>query len=276
MADPWVVIPNEEYHGGPGVSRSFLWEMINTTPRHAKYRKTHRSEPTEAMLMGTALHTLVLEPEIFEAQFIMANVSRRSATGKEVHQTYAANGVTILKPDQWNAVHRMAENLMAHPIAGDLLRLPGRSEMSLFARHPLWDFDVKVRPDRLLPDGTILDVKTCACAALRPFRSHAYSMGYHMQAAMYPQVMRYHNLPVPDVGNFVFLAVENVEPHCVAVYYADEEMLRDGLEAYEKACELYHQCSTTEEWPGYPEMFLPLNAPGWARSQRKDENVYQS
>lgn len=271
---PWRRISNEEYHGGPGVSRSFLWEMLNSTPYHALWRKQHRQPPTEAMVLGSAFHCLVLEPDLFSHEYVVTQTSRRSFAGKEIHQQYEDNGITALTQEQWDKVHRMRDAVMLHPIASQLL-VGGSAELSLFQPHPLWGMTVKVRPDYLLPDGTIIDLKSCMTAALRPFRSHAYSMGYHMQAGMYPRVMEYAGLPVPKLGKFVFIACESVEPHCVAVYYADEELERDGLQAYEKACSLYHECVTTNTWPAYPETFLPLNAPSWAKYQKREENVYQ-
>lgn len=272
---PWRRISNAEYHNGPGASRSFLWDLISSTPYHALWRKQHRQPPTDAMILGSAFHALVLEPELFAQEYVVTVASRRAAAGKEIHQQYADNGITALKQEQWDTVHRMRDAVMSHPIAS-LLLVGGSPELSLYQMHPVWGFPVKIRPDYLLPDYTIVDLKSCQTAAIRPFRSHAYSMGYHMQAAMYPKLMEYAGLPVPKTGPFVFIACESVEPHCVAVYYADEDLLRDGLESYENACALYHQCITTDTWPAYPEEFLPLNAPSWARFQKREQNVYQS
>ena len=274
LDSPWKQISNEEYHSGPGVSRSFLWEMINATPYHALWRKQHRQPPTDAMVLGSAFHALVLEPELFAREYVLTQASRRGAAGKEIIQQYADNGLTALKQEQWDTVHRMRDAVMSHPIAR-LLLTGGSAELSLYQLHPLWGFPVKIRPDYLLPDFTIVDLKSCQTAALRPFRSHAYSMGYPMQAGMYPRVMEYAGLPVPKTGKFVFIACESVEPHCVAVYYADDELERDGLDQYEKACSLYHECITTNTWPAYPEEFLPLNAPSWAKFQKREQNVYQ-
>jgi len=268
--NPWLQIDNEEYHAGPGVSRSFLWELLNTTPFHAKWHREHRKEPTDAMILGLAVHALVLEPHVFRDTYRVAEVSRRSAKHAAVLECYAEDGLIPLKQDVWDTVHRMADAVMSHPLARELF-VGGSAELALFARHPIWNHLEKIKTDYVIPDNTIIDLKTCTCAARNVFRSHAYSMGYHVQSAMYPELMRRRGLQLPATGNFVFVAVESVEPHCVACYFADDEMQRDGLADYERASEIYAQCMASGEWPAYPEVFVPLNSPGWARSQRREK-----
>jgi hypothetical protein len=266
---PWLEISNDDYHAGPGVSRSFLWDLYNTTPFHAMWRKQNRKPPTDAMILGSAVHALVLEPEVFKRTYVQAEVSRRSSKHAAVLEIYEDQGLIPLKADVWETAHRMADAVMSHRLAREMFS-GGSAELALYARHPIWNHLEKIKVDYVLPDCTVVDLKTCQSAARNHFRSHATSMGYHVQAAMYPTLMKRRGLPVPGVGNFVFVAVESVEPHCVACYFADDEMQRDGLAAYERASEIYSQCVASGEWPAYPEEFIPLNSPGWARSQRRE------
>lgn len=59
-------LSNEEYHGGPGISKSGL-DLIHRSPLHYRAAKTaaNDNEPTSAQFIGTAFHSLVLEPEKF-------------------------------------------------------------------------------------------------------------------------------------------------------------------------------------------------------------------
>lgn len=59
-------IPNAEYHGGLGISKSGL-DIIARSPMHYQFSRqaANDSEPTAAMRIGTAAHDLILEPEEF-------------------------------------------------------------------------------------------------------------------------------------------------------------------------------------------------------------------
>jgi len=66
-------LPNDDYHGGPGTNKGLL-DVVARSPLHAKAlldrANDDRPEPTPAMQLGTALHTLVLEPEAFADQYV--------------------------------------------------------------------------------------------------------------------------------------------------------------------------------------------------------------
>ena len=53
---------NEAYHAYDGISKSGL-DLIARSPAHYAYRTA--SEPTRAMVIGSATHAAILEPEVF-------------------------------------------------------------------------------------------------------------------------------------------------------------------------------------------------------------------
>ena len=69
----YLDLSNEEYHGGPGTNKGLL-DVVARSPLHAKAlldrANDDRPEPTPAMQLGTALHTLVLEPDTFADQYV--------------------------------------------------------------------------------------------------------------------------------------------------------------------------------------------------------------
>ncbi|MGE5046901.1 exodeoxyribonuclease VIII, partial [Yersinia enterocolitica] len=64
-------ISNEDYHSGPGVSKSQL-DDVAINPAILTWKKTAPvdTEKLKALDMGTALHCLLLEPEEFDKRFI--------------------------------------------------------------------------------------------------------------------------------------------------------------------------------------------------------------
>ena len=69
----YLDLPNDDYHSGPGVNKGLL-DVVARSPLHAKFvletANEDRPEPTPAMQLGTALHTLVLEPEAFADLYV--------------------------------------------------------------------------------------------------------------------------------------------------------------------------------------------------------------
>lgn len=67
-------IPNDEYHKGPGVSKSGL-DLIAKSPAHYYHAvnaaNDNDREPTVAQAFGTAFHTLLLEPDVFKAEYVV-------------------------------------------------------------------------------------------------------------------------------------------------------------------------------------------------------------
>src|SRR5690606_39465824 len=60
---------NEEYHSLPdSISKSGL-DLIARSPAH--YRYAERREPTRAMVIGTAIHAAILEPDVFATEYLL-------------------------------------------------------------------------------------------------------------------------------------------------------------------------------------------------------------
>lgn len=95
-------LSNEEYHSGPGISKSQL-DDIAESPATYIWRKSAPvdEEKLKALDIGTALHCLLLEPEEFKDRFIIApEFNRRTNAGKDEEKEFLANcaelGKTIL------------------------------------------------------------------------------------------------------------------------------------------------------------------------------------
>lgn len=65
-------ISNEDYHRGPGISKSGL-DLINRSPMHYKavIDAANDNEPTDAQALGTAAHAIILEPAEFAKNYCL-------------------------------------------------------------------------------------------------------------------------------------------------------------------------------------------------------------
>lgn len=67
-------IPNAEYHGGPGISKSGL-DLVHRSPMHylAAQEVANENRPdTKAYFVGREFHMLALEPDVFDVEYVEA------------------------------------------------------------------------------------------------------------------------------------------------------------------------------------------------------------
>lgn len=253
---------NQEYHAAVGVSKSDL-DLISRSPAHYQFAKRNPSEPTPAMLLGTAVHKLVLEPEDFEKEFIIApECDRRTKEGKALYAEFMEKsaGKSIITVQQYNDIFKIASAVKNHPLAGKLLT-GGIAEQSYF-----WEEDgvkCKCRPDYLRTDiKAMIDLKTARNASPESFTKAAFDYRYHVQAAWYLRGMKALGY---DIENFIFITVETEAPYAVCVYAADELMIKLGNITAEENFKTICNCIKTDHWYSYDEVpeIHSLSLPEW-------------
>jgi hypothetical protein len=166
-------ISNEEYHSSPGVSRSAL-ELVRRSPAiyRAKVLGNRRDLPTKALREGTAVHTAVLEPHLFNSQYKMlpGEINTRTKAGKEeiagLKEKYP--NVEWLDEDTFNMVMGVSTAVLNHPLASKLLT-EGKAEQSIYWNDPDTKVLCKVRPDFLRNNGICVDLKTTSSAHPQEF-----------------------------------------------------------------------------------------------------------
>lgn len=272
-------ISNQDYHYGRGISKSGL-DLIRKNPAEYITRKRHPKPPTPAMVLGTAFHSLVLEPDKFEQEYVMEPVNApRRPTAVQINakkpspeslaaidfwkQWDAENaGKTPIstkpgddpfwQPSDWCRLHRMRDAILLHPIASILVAPgSGRAEQTCY-----WvDYETKklckCRPDWINDDhNLIVDLKSTEDASYTGFGKSIGNYRYHVQDAFYRDGM--HAIG-QTVAGFVFLAVEKSPPYNVALYRLGQEEVRTGRLMYQSDLIKYAQCHAADEWPGYPE-----------------------
>jgi hypothetical protein len=232
-----------------------------------------KKPPSEAMLKGTALHTAVLEPDLWDSTIAVPphSFDRRTRGGKELAAQFEQNsaGKIVLAREDADEVRRMADAVRKHPAARFLLELPGRREASYTWTDPATGLECKTRPDWHSEDRRIVvDVKTSADASRAEFARSIANFEYHVQAAW--------NLDAQGGELFLSVVVENTRPYGVAVYPASNAMLDAGRrriwggvcprtgEPLTGAMQLLAECWRTNTWPGYGDQIQePIDLPGW-------------
>lgn len=267
---------NAEYHAMDCVSKSHLDE-VNKSPFHYwdKYINPNRVviEPTKQMLLGSAMHTMVLEPELFEKEYIVesANAPKRPTAiqrnaKKPSSQTLdaiayweefdkKAVGKNLISIDDYERLTIMKQRIFDHPAASTILSLSGVAEQSYQWKDNQTGEICKSRPDFHTDDGSlIVDLKTTSDASELGFQKSVHNFRYHVQAGFYLRSIK-------EAEQFVFIAVESKPPYLVAVYNASPEMIAAGNRVADKNLATLAQCRKSGKWTGYSEEITTLDLP---------------
>lgn len=256
---------NSEYHSSPALNKSRL-HRFSVSPQWFKWCEEHPEEDTEALIVGGAFHKLVLEPDGFEGEYIVAEpIDRRTTAGKAAWAELLESGKQILTADQFALISAMRDAVMANPHAKFLTT--GDVEQSYYFTDDMTGIECKVRPDcfkRLSSGrGLVVDLKSVRSAATEDFIRDAIKYGYDLQTAMYTTgAEKEHGIPC----DFVFIAVEKEPPHMINILQADDLFLRRGGDLFREYLGLYKRCTETENWFGYTGEFGIINnlgLPAW-------------
>lgn len=257
---------NAEYHASAPLGRSRLWRL-SKSPEWFRYCEDHPEdgEKSESLIVGSAFHKLVLEPDLFESEFsVLPELDRRTKAGRELYESYVASGKQLLSHEQYELISAMRDSVRRHKHANFLC--VGECERSYYFSDGDTGVELKVRPDcfKLVNGrGIIVDLKSCRSAATEDFVRDAVKLGYDLQAAMYKIGVEC-ELGIPC--DFVFVAVEKTAPYMVNVLKADELFLRRGGDLFREYLGLYKHCCETGNWFGYngeSGMINDLGLPLW-------------
>lgn len=244
-------VPNWMYHTDRScVSASGLKEMLKS-PAHYQAYLALGSRETPAKFMGSALHTRLLEPEEFDATYVVIPDEAADRRTHEFRAFERANPEKILITEkQAYILNGVFSSVSAHPTAADLLRR-GFVEHTILHQDEETGIWLKIRPDCLCLDfdtGICLDLKSTDSAEKTAFRRSCERYDYDVQAAIYLDVLR--KVFERDF-DWAFLAMEKEAPFGVALYGAPEEMIASGRQRYREALRTLKQCLDTGEWPCY-------------------------
>lgn len=251
----------ESYRQHPALSSTTARRLIRSTPAHVRWQLDNPKEPTPAILLGTAVHSLVLG----EGQPV-AHLEFDSWRGNAVKEAAAearAAGRLPLLTDDYRAAMAMADALRLHRLAGPLLEAAPLREVSGFWTDDETQVDCRVRFDavgELAGVPIVIDVKTTA--SLAQFAKAVDEKGYDQQAAWYSEAATVLGL-ADGWPDFVFACVESAPPYAAFVRRVPQWLERGHLRN-RRAREMWAACTTTGEWPAYPIEIEDVPMPRWA------------
>lgn len=262
---------NEQYHGGPGVSKSHL-DVIARSPAHywQAYVNPVREPrvPTPAMVVGTAIHAAILEPDLFTSGFIVApEINKRTNAGKAEYAAFLDEheDYTVLSTEQWQVALGARDSAHRHPLVRERLKR-GAAEQSYYALDPGTGALIKCRFDWLDVGGAphALDVKSTEDASPERFMRSVLDYRYHVQQAWYEHTFGAATDYELALREWVFLAIEKTPPFACAAYTLPPEMVRAGQQQAQRELARIQECRLRDHWPAYGDECVQLDVPRWA------------
>lgn len=250
-----VIETNAEYHGyREAISKSRLANM-SVCPAYFKWCEDNPQEPSEDMVIGSAFHKIVLEPETFYDEFaVMPNVDRRTTQGKMKYAEFIieADGKTVITQEQYDTICGMRDSIMANPYARKLIN--GNIEQSMYFTDDLTKVECKCRPDvwRKVADRVVItDLKSAKSVMPNDFMRDCVKYHYDLQTAMYRDgASKVLGVPKDNI-DFVFIAVEKKPPYLLNIMQADTYVIQKGEADFREYIGTYKECLETKNFYGY-------------------------
>jgi len=252
---------NEDYHAGPGLSRSTLWTAYTKTPAHTRLIEEPEADST-ALAKGSALDIAILDPLNFDLRVMRGPADRRGNKWIEAQAEATNTRRILLTEGVFKQVETMREIAVNHPVIGPIVsRQEGLRGASAYAVDPATGVLVKCRPDLWIkPASLMIDLKTSRDASLRGFSRSIAEYGYHVQEEWYRWVW---GLASEPVEAFLFFVVESTDPYQIAVYEIDELAREQARKVISDMMPIMAACIETGYYPGYPHDVQSIGLPAW-------------
>lgn len=253
-------LERDQYREACGLNPSSIKEK---SPLHVRevYEKPN-GKSTDAMNLGTAVHTLVWEPHLFTEQVVCWDGDRRGNGWKAFAEEHSDK--LILKAEgeySYERAIQIASKLTADPRVKELAR-EGLAEAAVFTEeHGL---QCRGLLDWIATHcSTLVDLKVVRSIVARDFGNAVQRYGWDVSMACYRRwFQREANKEIRAVK---FVAVESAPPFDVAVVNVPEEALELGWKKANAMIERIRESIETGVWPGIAngeeqELLIPAYA----------------
>lgn len=253
-----VEMTNDAYHAAQGESKSrldtvdkapaFYWDQYEAPDREPRVE-------TPAMVAGSAIHSAILEPDLFVSEHAVApDVDRRTKGGKEEYSDFlrTVGSRTILTATQYEIAIASRDAVYKHPVASKLMR-GGMSEQTYFAIDEDTGALIKCRVDYLLRHSAmVIDVKSTEDASDDAFERSIVNYRYYVQDPWYRHVIE--SAGEEPIKTWLFMAIEKTRPFAINFFHLDDDARAHGMRTARRNLGTILRCRESGNWPDYSTM----------------------
>jgi hypothetical protein len=260
---------NKAYHARTELSASMLKNFAES-PRlfEAHYvTKTISSEPSPAMMLGTAVHTAILEPMEYRKNYVTCP-HECSDKRTNAYKAWAA-GIgdrEVLSAEHAERVEGCVNAVKQSRIASEILNAAQYVERSFSYTDFLSNVPCRVRFDAIA-GNVIVDLKTVSDGSAKAFENSVAGFGYHLQAVHYLEGLR--TIEPGRAWHFVFITLETVQPFRCRVFRLCDESLSFAESQRMALLEDYSRRKAVNDWSEIGENEVAtVSLPNWYKAQR--------
>ncbi len=250
-------LEEDVYRAEKGWNYSLLKEFMKS-PKHYKYALENPSQPTPSMVLGTAAHTAILQPQLFEKcyRIMPEGLDGRTAEAKALKKEAMEAGATLVD----GCVLEMRDAVLENKEAAEII------SHSLTERAIFWDNDYgtcKCKVDIWYEGAGILaDLKTTDSVLPDDFANTVARLKYYIQAAHYIEGVKSTGATVKE---YLIIALENKPPYDCVVYRLSEDAIKQGISILDNIYASLSFCEATGDWAGVSNRIENLELPKWAK-----------
>lgn len=252
---------DEDYFASDGVSNSSLNNM-SKSPTHYRHNLDNPMESTPAMVFGSLVHTICLEPfEVEERYAVIPSCDKRTKEGKALMAEFKENnkGKIAVSKDHMDKAQAMFQSINNNTLACDLMGRSGDNEMAVFSEDKDTGLMLRGKIDRICEESNcIVDLKTTSDASNSGFQQSVFRYNYHRQASMYIDLCTSQGLKIDAM---IFVTVEKEAPYAVNVFELDDYTLEKGRRAYKNDLQTLAGCEFSNTWPSYSDELQIIETP---------------
>lgn len=250
---PGVRLP--DYLRWPLPSRGTLLHCADSPSHYKAALEGERTKiATDDMILGSALHTAFLEPEMMPEVVVCWYGTRRAGKLWDAFAEEHADKY-ILTEGMYEKLVGMVRSLRRHPFTREWLSRIEDVEVSAVGDYK--GLRMKGRCDALTSDP-LVDLKKVRSTHPRSVVRTVLDFGYHVQAEIYCKLF--------DRDRMVLLTIEDQPPYDVVPYELSSAFRREGWREAERLALWVQECERTGEWPGRSDEVVEIEPPEWAIS----------
>lgn len=224
-------------------------------------------EPTPAMLLGTAVHAIVLGQRPNKPVVVYPGKTR-SGKAWEEFESSAHPDAEIVTASEWTKAESVAAAVMSDPLARHYLD-GARYEVPI-----AWEeLGLKFSSSGIdiLPDGRLGDLKTTSTVEPEATKRQIRRMHYAEQIVFYRRGCRANGI---DTSKGLFLlCVETRAPYEVVPFELSERRIEMAERTISLWLEKLRAFTAAKQWPGYTQTPIMLDIEAWEEGEEDDEEV---
>lgn len=222
------------------LSFSSLKEFAKSPKHYIEYISKPKTPPTDAMKLGSAVHCMILTPELFNDKFAVApEINKRTNAGKEEWALFASQneGKDILSNEDYEHARRLSDGALANKYVRNLLN-------NCYAFEEEWSAEINDLPFRGFYDAVgesyVVEIKTTNDGNPSSVMSDFYRRKYHMQAALYSTA---------SMGKDIFyIVIETSVPYVNYVAAVDPSYIKKGVDDFGYYSRKFMNCMHSNSW----------------------------